>query len=249
MRFFQKSLLVALAFSSLIMSGCETMKSADATNGTEPVAVTGNAAAPQPMSDAQLKTLTTRYAGGSVEVYDLEGELPAPYAPASEEPYGVSLSSTQGVTIYPLDGGSPVFGNAVSMIPTPSAFGEDESGKMGARVNPNVSSVYFPHGSAQLSRSDRSALNSVAETAKFAPLDRVSVEGHASSKAQTSDPVKAKILNLKESLKRATAVSEDLIEKGVPAEKIKTVGWGDTLPMGANEADQRRVDIVTGFGQ
>ena len=79
-------------------------------------------------------------------------------------------------------------------------------------------------------------------------MDRVRVEGHASTNAGTNDPIRARILNLKESMNRAYAVSRTLIEEGVPAEKIKTIGYGDTVPAGS-EDQQRRVDIVTAPGQ
>ncbi|MBU0859741.1 MAG: OmpA family protein, partial [Alphaproteobacteria bacterium] len=73
----------------------------------------------------------------------------------------------------------------------------------------------------------------------------------ASSRAEVSDPVERRILNLKMSMDRAFRVSSDLIRSGVPATAIKTTVYGDTRPAGPmdskdGEAASRRVDILTG---
>lgn len=218
--------------------------------------------------DRDLKIMTSKLSGGAVEIYDLDGEIPsgtgAGVAPVTPDYIGIPVATDPRVTVYPLDGvggggagagwasapmpitQSPVSGGH-GMTPPPVAWGGDANGVPSPEIGQSVSRVYFPYGSAALNSSNRAALGDVAEMAKFAPVDRVSIEGHASARAQTSDPVKAKILNLKESMNRAQAVSQNLIESGVPAEKIKTVAWGDTRPSGG-EATQRRVDIVTGAG-
>ncbi len=281
-RFFTKSVVAVLAVLSL--TGCETVEGW--TGGdkktpaeTAPVAIGGrldSAPGIQPVpsfpvpGDRDLKVMTSKLSGGSVEIYDLDGPAPSmDYAgagvpPVYQDPSGIPLATDPRVTVYPLDGYSsfqpepswpnavlPVTGsvshaNSAPMALSPERATSVESGKLSSRSAPGVSNVYFAYGSSSLDGNDRSVLREVAETAKFAPVDRVSVEGYASQPTQTSDPVKAKILNLKESLKRATTVSEKLIEQGVPAEKIKTVGWGDTKPSGSSEAGERRVDIVTG---
>lgn len=227
-------------------------------------------------NDRDLKVMTSKLSGGSVEIYDLDSGASqggwASVPPVQPDYVGIPMATDPNVIIYPLDGYNNYPGelrpapsmagashqqwpNAVlpvgDMTPPPPSFGGDqpmtiEGGKLSSRAGGDVSNVYFGYGSARLDGSDRSVLNNVAETAKFAPVDRVRVEGHASAPTQTNDPVKSKILNLKESMNRASAVSSELIAKGVPAEKIKTVGWGDTKPAGGGEAAQRRVDIYTG---
>ncbi len=226
-------------------------------------------------NDRDLKVMTSKLSGGSVEIYDVDSgmlqNIGAPVPQVQPDYVGIPMASDPNVTIYPLDGynnypgelrpapapmaaGPREWPNAVlpvgGMTPPPASFGGDqpmaiEGGKLASRAGGDVSNIYFPYGSARLGGNERSVLDNVAETAKFAPVDRVSVEGHASAVAQVDDPVKAKILNLKESMNRASAVSQQLIEKGVPAEKIKTVGWGDTKPTSGGEAAQRRVDIYT----
>lgn len=220
--------------------------------------------------DRDLKTMTSKLSGGSVEIYDLDNatQAGAPIASVQPDFKGIPMATDPRVTIYPLDnnGGYPgqyaaapqqTWPNSIlpmgNMTASPAGWDDQPMKISGGRLSPVVtparSSVYFPYGSAKIDRENNNALSSVAENAKFAPVDRVSVEGFASKRAQTNDPVKAKILNLKESINRAQSVSQNLIEKGVPAEKIKTVGWGDTRPTTGVEESERRVDIITAYGQ
>ncbi|PZO87599.1 MAG: hypothetical protein DI626_03640 [Micavibrio aeruginosavorus] len=252
-----------------VLAGCSTVggwtESENKAPKSEPVTITNKAAAPASVypvpSDRELQSMTTKLSGGSVEVFDLDA--PAPMdgnsVPSVSRDYagsGVAYASDSSVTVYPLDGDMSTGLGAVGasdsayfpLTPSPSAAGGTSGDAAAPRVGGGVSSVYFSHGSSQLGSGDVNALRSVAETAKFAPVDRVSVEGHASTRVEASDPVEARIINLRQSLKRAEKVSEALIEQGVPAEKIKTVGWGDTAPGGGGEDQQRRVDIVTGGG-
>ncbi|NCO03339.1 MAG: OmpA family protein [Alphaproteobacteria bacterium] len=168
---------------------------------------------------------------------------------------GVSMGDPS-VTIYPLDGEpliavSPnIGGSAMPALDTGRAYNNNMAPRYSS-ASGNVSArdavIYFDHGSSRLGSGDMQKLSQVAETAKFSPVDRVKVEGHASSRAQTNDPIRNSILNLKESMNRAFVVSKTLIEKGVPAEKLKTTAFGDTVPA-PSEEEQRRVDIVTGAG-
>ena len=277
MRFFTKS--VVAVFAMLSLAGCESLGGKEKTpQEAPPQSISGmeNAPGVQPVpqfpapTDNDLKIMTTKLSGGSVEIYDLNG--PAPdmgYAsggvpPVYQDPQGIPLATDPRVTVYPVDGYAsfqpePTWPNAVLPVTgsvsradggvspfSPERDQKVEGGKLPSRAAPGVSNVYFRYGSSNLDGGDRSVLREVAETAKFAPVDRVKVEGFASAPTQTNDPVKAKILNLKESLKRASTVSQHLIEEGVPAEKIETKAWGDTKPSGAGEAGERRVDIVTG---
>lgn len=269
---------LALAAIVALIPALAACESTSGEKSAEPIKITSNldnaptASVPQfPIpEDRDLRVMTSKLSGGSVEIYELDGAPPpmgASVPPVQPVYDGIPLATDPRVTVYPLDG-APMAGGygapapswpsaampsgAPGMTPPPGAWGGDApmdivAGRLSPRQSPSVSSVYFNYGSANLGSPERNVLRNVAETAKFAPVDRVSVEGHASAPAQVSDPVKAKILNLKESMNRAQAVSQNLIESGVPAEKIKAVGWGDTKQSPGNEADQRRVDVITGL--
>lgn len=288
MRFIAQTAMACIAaFIVLPLGACDhlsgddmnndvTVSSAGTSGGPRLDTVPGVRPVPQfPVpNDRDLKVMTSKLSGGSVEIYDIDSGMPqgAPVPAVQPDYVGIPMATDPNVTVYPLDGyndypgelrpqppsamaGANQWPNSIlpvgsAMTPPPASFGGDQpmdiqNGKLASRAGNQISNIYFPYGSARLDGNDRTVLSSVAETAKFAPVDRVSVEGHASAPAQTNDPVKAKILNLKESTNRAVAVSQELIQKGVPAEKIKTVAWGDTKPSGGGEAEQRRVDVYT----
>lgn len=225
-----------------------------------------------PLSDSELRGLTRTMAGGSVEIYDIGGDDEnkglisiAPRTSSIQSiqtPAGIPYPSDPSVTIFPLDdfgvsggpGGGvgaplPHQGGASSLTPAPFVDTPNPAigGKLSSTAEDAISRIYFQYGSDKLDANDKAVLKKTAEAAKFAPVDRVRVEGHASVDSQVKDPIRARILNLEESMNRAYAVSRGLIQQGVPAEKIKTVAWGDTVPAGSREA-QRRVDIMTGSG-
>ena len=159
---------------------------------------------------------------------------------------GVPAAADPSVTIFPLDGPPPApYGN-----PTNAGYDDGygmpsvEQGYRG--YNGAGGQIFFKNGSSRLGGGDLRQISSVAEQAKFAPVNRVTVAGYASRPTQAgSNTVEGHILNLKESMNRSFAVSKALMKKGVPAEKLKVVSWGSTKPTG-NEAQDRRVDIIMG---
>lgn len=260
-RFFAKIIIVFLACAALSACAGSMPWDKKPRAKSEDIKVTSNKSvtqAPVPqgyggMSAGANVNYGAMASNPDVEVYNLDtgapygggGEtIPSGYV-SSDYQGGAPLASDPSVTVYPVDGSG--FGEFAPIASAPPAMGlyNPEPARSSQTGGP-VSSVYFDYGSAQIN--DPNALRSVAEAAKFAPVERVVVEGHASPQTQADDPVEARILNLRESLKRAEAVSKTLIEEGVPAEKIKTVGWGDTKLSGGAEEQQRRVDIITAPG-
>lgn len=213
--------------------------------------------APVKPSEEQLMDIATQTTRSKVQVYGSDG---APSAPIYDS-YGqgsmgggIPAAADSAVTIFPVGGdiygstymGPGVMQGAGTSVPSYSGPIEGQRSSEGA-MGSIPAKVYFGHGSSALDGEDRRVLSNVAEQAKFAPVGRVSVEGHASSRVQTQDPVEGRIINLKQSMNRAVAVSNNLIQNGVPPEKIKTVSWGDTKPpMDGSEAEARRVDVYTG---
>ena len=218
-----------------------------------------------PPNDRDLMVISDKLAGGSIEIYDIDSAQP--YGGArrgggmdmSVSPVGgggMPSSTDSSVTVFPVDGS---FAGAMdntwpnSLLPTSTAGYAGGSASMGGgRASPHVGSgyapsqIFFKHGSSRLGGGDQQILRQVADQAKFSPVERVNVEGHASSRTGVSDPVEANIVNLKESMNRAFNVSSQLMRNGVPAEKIKTTVWGDTKNDGGSEAQNRRVDVITG---
>ncbi len=193
----------------------------------------------------------------SVEVFDDAGfsqdyqSSRSQVAQGSMPSYGGGvLTSDSSVTIFSLDGAPQMVGAGGEV----DYYADNTAGQGYAPYNnsgnsfssPSGNQIFFKHGSSRLGGGDMSKLSNVAEQAKFAPVNRITVAGYASQPTQAgSHSVSGHILNLKESMNRSFAVSKALMKKGVPAEKIKTVSWGSSKPTGNNTQD-RRVDIVMG---
>lgn len=216
-----------------------------------------------PPNGRDLMVLTDKLGNSSVEIYDIDSSSPRTYGgggASGAAAGGMPSSVESSVTVFPVEGGTypgqmaSTWPNSVLPVSNSGATGyKGGSASMsGGRASPSVgtgytpSQIFFKHGSARLGNGDQQILRQVADQAKFSPVERVSIEGHASSRTGVSDPVEAKIVNLKESMNRAFSVSSQLMRNGVPAEKIKTTVWGDTKNEGGSEDHNRRVDIITG---
>ncbi len=159
------------------------------------------------------------------------------------------FASDKSVTIYDFEGQEVQtgFDFARAGVGAPynnSVAGNDTSGRVSQARAGNQ--IFFKHGSSRLGAGDMRKLSTMAEEAKFAPVDYIAVEGYASRPTQAGkNTTEAHIINLRQSMKRSEKVSKALIAKGVPGEKIKTVSWGATKASGDNAYD-RRVDVNIG---
>lgn len=96
-----------------------------------------------------------------------------------------------------------------------------------------TSAVLFDFDKYSLKPEARSVLNSVADFLKSYNYIKVIIEGH-------TDSIGSESYNLKLSEKRARSVAEYLIEKGIPASKIKTIGYGESRPKYPNDTEENR---------
>ena len=172
--------------------------------------------------------------------------------------YQVTNASNGNVTVYSLDGAPPAITPRIEANMSPSPVVAQPIGQFYASSNPQSYSrssrgssvadeqIFFKNGSSRLGRIDKQKISRFADAAKFAPVNRVTVEGYASRPTQRgTNTVEGHILNLKESMNRSFAVSKSLIQNGLPAEKIKTVSYGSTKATG-NHAQDRRVNMIMG---
>jgi outer membrane protein OmpA-like peptidoglycan-associated protein len=104
-------------------------------------------------------------------------------------------------------------------------------------------SVIFPSGGSELLPSARSRLSEVATAlSQGDAASSIVVEGH-------TDSVGKAAMNQELSVRRATAVRNQLVADGVPADRVSVTGFGDTRPVADNSsptgrANNRRVEIV-----
>lgn len=163
---------------------------------------------------------------------------------------GVPSSADPSVTVFPFSEDMYTPGVRPSMyygVRPPEVMAAGDIERIPAYIGqPNR--IYFDHGSAALGATARQVIASVAQHYQGG---LIAVEAHASQRAQVSDPVHRAEVNYRMSMRRAMAVTKQLIAQGVPAERIKTTALGDTRPV-AEEVDarteglNRRVEILTG---
>jgi outer membrane protein OmpA-like peptidoglycan-associated protein len=103
-------------------------------------------------------------------------------------------------------------------------------------------SVLFEVGESELLPNARQRLKQVADVLQLQQDRTITIEGHTD--AQGSDS-----LNQRLSRERAQSVKDFLVSRGVTANRIDTVGYGEDRPIAPNESPEgramnRRVEIV-----
>ncbi|MFO1402174.1 MAG: OmpW family outer membrane protein [Steroidobacteraceae bacterium] len=93
--------------------------------------------------------------------------------------------------------------------------------------------VNFETASAKLTPAAQAILDGVAESLKLRPNAKVVVAGH-------TDSVGKDAYNLALSQKRAAAVREYLVGKGVNGDNLSATGYGETRPMASNDTPEGR---------
>ncbi|MFD1551266.1 thrombospondin type 3 repeat-containing protein [Putridiphycobacter roseus] len=105
--------------------------------------------------------------------------------------------------------------------------------------------IQFESGKDIIKRSSNGILNNVAEIMKENPTYKLKIDGHTD--AQGNDDK-----NMELSKKRATAVKNYLVSKGVEASRLTSFGYGETVPKATNDtsagrAENRRVEFTVEF--
>lgn len=106
----------------------------------------------------------------------------------------------------------------------------------------NIKNVLFDFDKYNIKTEYFALLNDIAEVIKKNPGIKLLIQGH-------TDSIGTPKYNKKLSVKRALSVKEYLINKGVPSEQLKTIGYGLTRPIATNltpegRALNRRVEFA-----
>jgi outer membrane protein OmpA-like peptidoglycan-associated protein len=112
--------------------------------------------------------------------------------------------------------------------------------KIGDRFNLNR--IFFEFNSYELLTVSYAELDRLYEIIESKPNLRIEIRGH-------TDNIGSSSYNKTLSVKRAAAVYEYLIEKGVDKSRMKYRGFGNKVPIADNETDEgrllnRRVEII-----
>lgn len=187
-----------------------------------------------------LSVLSNNISDGRVQVYDAQGNS------AGSEVQNVAMVDNavlvnEYVTIYPVDSMSKPAASVPATLVQPLAVAQDEI--VVSTAHGHQMKVHFNHNSAMIRGDASAALDQIASAANGGAI---SVEGHASRRAIGGDPTRRIMGNLKISMTRAYNVARELVRRGVPADSIRLVGWGETrLPVsGADGEAARRVEVV-----
>lgn len=119
--------------------------------------------------------------------------------------------------------------------PTPAPLPEPQEKKLVLR------GVQFDFDSAKIRDDARPILDEAVETLKEHPSVRVSVEGH-------TDAIGSEAYNQRLSERRAQAVADYLVARGIEQTRLSVKGFGETQPVASNEtaegrAQNRRVEL------
>ena len=105
-----------------------------------------------------------------------------------------------------------------------------------------VGDVLFATGKAEVAAGGMRSIDKLAEWLKKNPTRNLLIEGH-------TDNTGPEDFNQKLSQQRAEAVRDQLVSRGVPADRITTKGYGPKYPVVANDTpsgrqQNRRVEVV-----
>lgn len=125
-----------------------------------------------------------------------------------------------------------------------SASADLNAGGAGQPI-PELGTVYFEYDSFNLTSQARGALNANADWLKANSGRNVQIEGHCDERGTEE-------YNLALGDRRAAAVRDYLIGRGVPASQLSTISYGEQRPavMGSDESawsQNRRGVFVSGY--
>jgi outer membrane protein OmpA-like peptidoglycan-associated protein len=97
----------------------------------------------------------------------------------------------------------------------------------------NLKNVFFNINAAQLQTRSYNELNALVAYLKSTPSATILIEGH-------TDNTGSENFNKQLSEKRAAAIGDYLIQKGIDNNKIYTIGHGASKPIGDNNSEAGR---------
>ncbi len=109
------------------------------------------------------------------------------------------------------------------------------------KLNEYAKTILFNSGKSSFQKQTYPVLQAITAILKEYPSAKFSIEGHTDSQGSDS-------LNQKLSEDRAAAVKNYLVENGIDASRLSSVGYGETKPIDTNKtakgrANNRRVEV------
>lgn len=105
-----------------------------------------------------------------------------------------------------------------------------------------LSDVLFDTDSAQLKQGADLTLNRLEDFLRNNPERKLLIEGHTDARGPEE-------YNLDLAQRRANALAEALVQRGIPSDRLRPVGLGEAFPVASNESpgglqQNRRVEVV-----
>jgi len=207
---------------------------------------------PQPSAPSSDAQTTSDWPGAAAAV---DASLPPAPPPPELEPIAPAASS------WVLGGGPQGTLSSVPPSPPPTALKTDpeqpprfETAALPqGNINPDAPctedvrsaakqvEVHFARGDARLDRSGKAVLERLIVALELCPTVALRIAGHA-------DATGVARRNLALSKRRARTVVSYLVDKGIDAERLAAVGYGETRPVApnttaANRARNRRIEV------
>ncbi len=261
MRNMNKFLLIGLC--GIMLSACssnEEIIDVEKPSGGATVDLT-NGTVYDDFNDVDVVQTAHAVSSPNVEIFSLDGPGRAPSSISADTslPAQNTIIGNSSVEISPIGQPDLTYARnlkAPSYRGAPSKPSGAEQGNFVNIAAPGepIVRIYFDHGSSELDASDVQAISAIGQKYNTNSGDIISVEGHASERAEETDPIRRKEINLKVSMERAYAVARALIYNGIPANSIRTVAWGQERPAENiagmdTETASRRVEILSVSGQ
>ena len=155
--------------------------------------------------------------------------------------------SGSGIEIIPSTGKLPLTPQTYSGTVASGVRALEEFDPSQVRGSYQVATILFNNGSSRLNSRDKRILSRVvAEQKKTGGTLRI--VGHASSRTQTMDLVRHKLVNFKISAARANVILKELVRLGINPNYLFVGSVSDTMPryresMPSGEAGNRRAEI------
>lgn len=174
------------------------------------------------------------YAFGAPEVKAAPAPAPKPVVAPAPKPVVVPAP-------VKVDGDADKDGVKDSMDKCPNTPAGVQVDKNGCTIVANLH-INFDNNSYKIDKASDANVKKFADFMKAAKLYKAEIIGH-------TDSVGSEAANMKLSENRANAVKTSLVSKGVPAERVTTVGKGESQPVADNmtkegRAENRRIEAV-----
>ena len=195
-----------------------------------------------------LDATTNKTIDATVRVQRTGSNSPAPASRKSEGIYQVSTKN-DAATSYTISVTKQGYLFAEQQVNLPAAGTEGQSVKTTitlrqASVNSRkvLRNIYFRFNSAQFTEDSYRELNQLEQFMADNPGKQIQIEGH-------TDKIGTAEYNKELSQRRANAVKEYLVKKGVDARRITAIGYGEERPLASNDDEvngrelNRRVEL------